>query len=70
MHYAEADTYDKSKVTKNEVVDNVALSENIADTVSFTLPADAKSSDTIHIIAEVKDDGKFNLKHYQRITVK
>lgn len=89
-HYAEADTYEESKVTKNEpvynetsglvlsitrklaqdeVVDNITLDGNNTNTVTFTVPEDAKSGDTIHIIAEVQDSGKFNLKHYQRVIV-
>lgn len=89
-HYAEADTYEESKVVKNEpvehkveglllsitrklakgeVVDNITLNGSDTDTVTFTVPTDAKSGDTIHIIAEVKDDGEFNLKHYQRVII-
>lgn len=89
-HYGEADTYEDSKVAKNEPVenkiqglllsvtrkiaygegvDNVTLYGNNTDTVTFNVPKDAKSGDTIHIIAEVKDDGKFNLKHYQRVII-
>lgn len=89
-HYAEADTYEESKVAKNEpvenkvqglllsitrklakdeVVDNITLNGSDTDTVTFTVPTDAKSGDTIHMIAEVKDDGEFNLKHYQRVII-
>jgi len=39
------------------------------DTVKFRVPTDAKSGDTIHMIAEVKDDGTHNLKHYQRVII-
>jgi len=90
--YAEADTYDESKVVKNqvienkipganlllnvtrnlaqgEIVNNLALYGSTTDTTTFIVPKDAKSGDTIHIIAEVKDDGKFNLKRYQRVIV-
>ena len=89
-HYGEADTYEDSKVAKNEPVenkiqglllsvtrkiaygegvDNIVLYGSDTDTVTFNVPKDAKSGDTIHIIAEVKDDGKFNLKHYQRVII-
>ncbi|MDS0527349.1 DUF1593 domain-containing protein [Clostridium sp. SHJSY1] len=89
-HYAEADTYEESKVSKNsieetkdqdylfsiyrklakdEVVDNITLDESNTDSTTFTIPKDAKSGDTIHIIAEVKDSGNFNLKNYQRVII-
>lgn len=89
-HYSEADTYEESKVEKNEtiynkaqglllsitrklakdeVIDNITLEGNDTDKVTLKVPEDAKSGDTIHIIAEVKDDGKFNLKHYQRVII-
>jgi hypothetical protein len=89
-HYAEADTYEESKVVKNapvenktqglllsitrklakdEVVDNITLNGSDTDTLTFTVPEDAASGDTIHIISEVKDDGKFTLKHYQRVII-
>ena len=88
--YAEADTYEDSKVEKNEdvydktyglvlsitrklanneVVDSIELTGSDTDTVTFTVPKDAKKGDTIHIIGEVKDSGKFNLKHYQRVII-
>ncbi|MGT2928867.1 nucleoside hydrolase-like domain-containing protein [Streptococcus dentasini] len=50
-----------------DVVDPVELSGNHTKTVSFTIPKDAKSGDTFHIIAEVQDDGEHNLKAYKRI---
>ena len=89
-HYAEADTYEESKVEKNdvveemnmgllfsinreladgEVVDNIELKGAETSTVEFKVPEDAKSGDTIHIIVEAIDNGKFNLKHYQRVII-
>ncbi|WKL03266.1 hypothetical protein Q0F98_06310 [Paenibacillus amylolyticus] len=35
--------------------------------MTFTVPDDAKSGDTLHIVAEVQDDGEHQLKHYQRV---
>jgi hypothetical protein len=35
----------------------------------FRIPADAKSGDTIHIIAEATDDGKLSLTRYARAVV-
>lgn len=58
-----------SKLAKSEIVDNIELFGSDTDTLTFTVPEDAKSGDTIHIIAEVKDDGKFSLKHYQRVII-
>ena len=37
--------------------------------MSFTVPEDARSGDTIHMIAEVQDDGTHTLKHYQRVVI-
>lgn len=89
-HYAEADTYEESKVEKNEitetnlgsilfsinrkladseVVDNIPLNGADTDTLTFTIPEDAKSGDTIHMIVEAVDNGEFNLKHYQRVII-
>ncbi|WP_205752033.1 DUF1593 domain-containing protein [Cryptosporangium phraense] len=36
---------------------------------SFTVPADAKPGDAIHLILEVSDGGAPPLKHYQRVVV-
>lgn len=89
--YAEADTYEDSKVQKNEtiynkayglvlgitrkpakdeIVDSIELKGKDTAAVTFMVPKDAKSGDTIHIIAEVKDDGKFGLKQYERVIIK
>ena len=89
-HYAEADTYEESKVKKNEekvedidglqisinrelaqdeIVDNIVLDGADTEKLTFTVPEDAKVGDTIHIILEGIDDGKFNLKSYQRVII-
>ncbi|WP_462411431.1 DUF1593 domain-containing protein [Neobacillus sp. Marseille-QA0830] len=81
--YFEADTYEDSKVppkettssflglhrelADGEVTDSIPLEGSDTNTVSFTVPKDAKSGDTIHIIAEVQDNGAHGLKHYQRV---
>lgn len=54
-------------LAEGEATDTIALSGSDTDTVTFTVPEDAKSGDTIHIIAEVQDDGTHGLKHYQRV---
>lgn len=35
--------------------------------LSFKVPQDAKTGDTLHIICEVCDNGKPQLKRYQRV---
>ncbi|GAA2375453.1 DUF1593 domain-containing protein [Dactylosporangium salmoneum] len=57
--YTDADTY----------AGTVALSGADTATTSFTVPADAKPGDTIHLILEVTDNGIPALKHYQRVIV-
>ncbi|WRK52341.1 hypothetical protein SD457_18315 [Coprobacillaceae bacterium CR2/5/TPMF4] len=37
--------------------------------MSFVVPEDAKSGDTIHMVVEVQDDGAHQLKHYQRVII-
>ncbi|WP_320163038.1 nucleoside hydrolase-like domain-containing protein [uncultured Trichococcus sp.] len=54
-------------LAEGEKTDTIALSGSDTDTVTFTVPEDAQSGDTIHIIAEVQDDGTHELKHYQRV---
>ncbi|WP_128103061.1 DUF1593 domain-containing protein [Paenibacillus sp. DCT19] len=56
-------------LAKDEKLDELELQGKDTDTVTFTVPEDAKSGDTLHIIAEVQDDGEHNLKHYQRVIV-
>lgn len=56
----------------SEVRDTIPLtvkSGSVRSTCTFTVPADAKSGDTIHIIVEVQDNGAHTLKHYQRVIV-
>lgn len=53
----------------NEVLNSVELENADSETVSFTVPSDAKSGDTLHIICEVQDNGKHNLKAYRLVIV-
>lgn len=53
----------------DEKTDTIALEGSDTQKVSFTVPANAKSGDTIHIIAEVQDNGEHPLKHYQRVII-
>lgn len=87
--YFEADTYQDSKSTKedveddslglllnitreldeNEVVDSIEIFNGESEKMSFVVPEDAESGDTIHMIVEVQDSGKYQLKQYQRIII-
>jgi hypothetical protein len=51
------------------VLDTIALTCADTEQVTFTVPTDAKSGDTIHMVVEVTDDGAHTLKHYQRVVV-
>ena len=57
--YTDADTYPGV----------VTLTGADTPTTTFTVPADARHGDTIHLILEVTDDGTPALKHYQRVIV-
>lgn len=50
-------------------LDTISLEGADTQTVTFTVPADAKSGETIHMVIEVQDDGAHQLKHYQRVVV-
>lgn len=87
--YHEADTYQDSKVTneekvqdvgglqiditrpvgENEKIDTIEIENSNKDKMSFVVPKDAKSGDTIHMVVEVQDDGAHQLKHYQRVII-
>lgn len=53
----------------NEKLNTIQLSGANTPKVSFNVPKDAKSGDTIHIILEVQDNGKHHMKRYQRVIV-
>ncbi|XVU30481.1 hypothetical protein ACQPZJ_22115 [Actinoplanes sp. CA-054009] len=55
--YSDADTY----------AGTIALSASDKSTISLTVPTDATTGDTIHLIFEVTDGGTPALKHYQRV---
>lgn len=56
-------------VDKDAKLDTIELTGADTEKVSFAVPADAKSGDTIHLVVEVTDDGAHTLKHYQRVVV-
>ena len=57
------------QLDQSEVVDAVELSGADTEKMNFTIPEDAKSGDTFHIILEVQDDGDIPLKAYQRVII-
>lgn len=57
--YADADSYPGS----------VKLENTANEQLSFTLPDEIKSGETVHIICEVSDDGQPSLTRYKRIVV-
>lgn len=59
----------KRTVGEGESVDTIKISNANESTMSFQVPEDAKSGDTIHMIAEVQDDGAHTLKRYQRVII-
>lgn len=87
--YHEADTYQDSKATtketvedmsglqmnikrkpgKNEKIDTIKIKNSNKKQMSFVVPEDAKKGDTIHMVVEVQDNGKHQLKHYQRVII-
>lgn len=56
-------------VGEDEILDNIEIDDPNNAEISFTVPEDAKSGDTIHMIVEVQDNGSHNLKHYQRVII-
>ncbi|MDO4808110.1 MAG: hypothetical protein Q4A07_12790 [Coriobacteriales bacterium] len=61
---------DRTTAVEDDVVlDTIELERADTEQVTFTVPADAKSGDTIHMVVEVTDDGAHDLKHYQRVVV-
>ncbi len=59
----------RSLVSGEKPEGNITLNGADTETVSFEVPSDAKTGDTIHIIVTVQDDGAHNLTHYQRVIV-
>jgi hypothetical protein len=48
----------------------VTIENSSALETSFTIPADAKQGQSIHVICEVKDSGSPQLTRYQRVVIK
>lgn len=54
---------------KEEKVDTIEIKNADQAKMTFVVPADAKSGDTIHMVVEVQDNGAHTLKHYQRVII-
>lgn len=52
-----------------EIVDGIKITGDDQAQMKFTVPEDAKSGNTIHMIVEVHDGGKYDLVHYQRVII-
>lgn len=57
--YAEADTY----------AGTINIQDSADDTITFQIPNDASSNETIHVICEVTDTGTPTLTRYQRVVI-
>ena len=69
-HYPLGDTYQEAEDEEgNPVAIEVTTSGENQETATFTVPEDAKSGDTIHIIMEGVDGGGTNPVAYQRVIV-
>ena len=69
-HYPLGDTYEEKKDgDKNPIPVEVVVSGENGDTAEFTVPADAKQGDTLHVILEGIDAGGTNPRAYQRVII-
>ena len=69
-HYPLGDTYEEKKDgDKNPIPVEIAVSGENGETAEFTVPADAKSGDTLHVILEGIDAGGTNPRAYQRVII-
>lgn len=59
----------KRSLEDEEVTDSIEIQNADQSTMSFWVPEDAGAGDTIHMIAEVQDDGPHTLKRYQRVII-
>lgn len=54
---------------EDEVINSIQIDGEDKAQMSFTVPEDAKSGDTIHMVVEVQDDSPFQLIRYQRVII-
>lgn len=60
---------DRTTEAPEAPLDTIALDGAGTACVSLTVPADARSGDTIHLVVEVADSGTPQLKAYQRVII-
>lgn len=58
-----------AEVADGAVLDSIGIEGADQAQMSFVVPEDAKSGETIHMVVEVQDDGAHQLKHYQRVVI-
>lgn len=68
-NYAEAGTYQAPEDAGQDAAVQVTADKENPSVVTVTVPSDAKSGDTIHVILEGTDDGEHTLRGYQRVVV-
>ncbi len=69
VHAATGFLIDRSADAPAGKQDALVLEDANKPQVSFVVPADAQPGDTIHLIAQVQDDGAHGLKGYQRVVI-
>lgn len=57
------------ELEEGEVIDSIEIEGADPAQMSFMVPEDAQSGDTIHMIIEVQDNGSHTLKYYQRVII-
>lgn len=57
------------KLGDGEQTNTIEITNPDQAEMSFTVPSDAKSGDTIHMVVDVTDDGAHTLKHHQRVII-
>jgi len=69
-HYPLGDTYEEEKDgDKNPIPLTLEIAGETGEIASFTVPADAKTGDTLHFILEGRDGGGTNPIAYQRVII-
>ena len=54
---------------KTEKINTIALQRADTPNMSFVVPQDAKTGDTLHMVVTVRDNGKPVLTRYQRVII-
>lgn len=70
FNYIEAGTYRSSEDADEAKPSSIAITGGGKGArMSFVVPSDAKSGDTIHMLVKATDDGEHNLSYYQRVVI-